>query len=291
MKYLSILVPPLALAAMVLSPAAGSAQSEPTPLPSNATAPPARTLPTDLSGATYKARPIPQVEVPTPFATSPPLLEKTDPLTFLSADQMSAADRALVSSTDTKIRETATLAGMELAVGRWDYQQLVCKALPGHVFLIYESENGPGDSSLFSAAIPRGGQGRVHVIPIERRGFSLFSPAPVNALTLAAFNRIRADEPENKSADWLATALCYAALAGARPAVSAVGKDASAGAMPLIFPPTLEVGNLGDATVRFVDVAKAQPTEWALTFSPNGQLLTVDHFATPSYAITPIPPK
>jgi len=283
---------PLVLAAIAFSAAAGHTQSEPSPQPSNPPATPANPAPADLSGASYKARPIPRVEVITPFVTNPPSQEKTDPLRFLSRDQISASDQALVSGADLKIREGATLAGMELNAGRWGYLQLVCKALPGHVFLIYQSDNGPGDVSLFSAAIPRSSSGRVRVIPIERRGYSLFSPAPVNALTVAEFNRIRADEPENKSADWLGTALCYAALAGAQPALSPASIDSSAAAMPLTFPPTLEIGSLGDSTVRFVDVAKQnQPTEWALTFSSSGQLLKVDHFASPNYAVTPVPPK
>ena len=132
----------------------------------------------------------------------------------------------------------------------------------------------------------------MRIIPVERRGYSLFSPAAVNALTVSAFNRIRADEPENKSADWLATALCYAALAGARPALSISPKDPADATESLVFPPTLEVGVSGDSTVRFVDLAsEKRPVEWALTFSQKGELLNVVHFATPSFAVTSIPVK
>lgn len=211
---------------------------------------------------------------------------------YLSQGQMSAADRALAAGADPTIRDAATLAGMELDTGKWVYQQLACRALPDHLFLIFTADNGPGDVSIFSAAIPRGGNGRIRVIPVERRGYSLFSPAAVNPLTVAAFNRIRADEPANKSADWLATALCYAALAGAHPAISPSPKDTKDAGSALVFPPTLEIGDLGESTVRFVDVStERQPTEWALTFSQKGQLLKVDHFATPNFAVTPIPAK
>jgi hypothetical protein len=211
---------------------------------------------------------------------------------YLAQDQISSADRALAASSDRSIHEGATLAGMELNVGKWSYQQLVCKALPDHVFLLYRGDNGPSDQSLFSAAIPRGSKRRVRIIPVERRGYSLFSPAAVNALTVSAFNRIRADEPENKSADWLATALCYAALAGARPALSISIKNPADITDSLVFPPTLEVGSSGDSTVRFVDLAsEKQPVEWALTFSQKGELIKVAHFATPSFAVTSIPAK
>ena len=68
--------------------------------------------------------------------------------------------------------------------------------------------------SVFSASVPRNGAGRVRIVPILKRGYSLFSPAPINALTISAFNHIRAEEGEAANSDWLGNALCYAALAG-----------------------------------------------------------------------------
>jgi hypothetical protein len=278
----------LAFATLLFSSYRCNAQSGTDTFPSSQKA---TQLPNDLSGSSYKAKPIPQGEVVAPFNANGNRSEKENPLQYVSQDQMSAADRALAAGTDAKIREAATLAGMELDRGKWAYQQIVCSALPNHLFLIFTADNGPGDVSTFSAAIPRGGDGRIRIIPVERRGYSLFSPAPVNALTVSAFNRIRADEPANKLVDWLATALCYAALAGAHPAILPPTDTKNAGAN-LVFPPTLEIGNLGESTVRFADVsAEPQPTEWALTFSQKGQLVKVDHFAMPNFAITPVPAK
>lgn len=268
------------------------AQSPTASLPSNQADPSGKPLPDDLSGASYKARTIAPAEAVTPFAVNPLASQKVDPLLYVTLDQMSDADRALAASSGAKILEGADLAGFELNVGKWSSQQLVCKALPAHVFLLFRGDNGRGDQSVFSAAIPHNAKGRVRIIAVERRGYSLFLPAAINELTVSQFNRIRADEPENKSADWLATALCYAALAGARPALTTVSKGSTSATDSLVFPPTLEVGPLGESTVRFVDVASdTQPTEWALQFDPKGQLLKVDHFATPSYAVTPIPAK
>jgi hypothetical protein len=289
MKSFAIAAILLAGPGVFLLPGASVAQSGANSSDSSATAKP---LPSDLSGSSYKSRPIPRVAIIAPFASSVSSSGTTDPLEYRSGDRMPETDRALAANADPKIREAAALAGIEFDKGRWSVRQLVCSALPGHLFLIFEADNGPGDVSLFSAAIPRAGNGRVRIVPIERRGYSLFSPAPINALTVAAFNRIRSEEPENQSADWLATALCYAALAGAHPAISPAQKDPSGAKMPLAFPPTLEVGSSGDSTVRFVDGSTArQPTEWALTFSQKGRLLKVDRFATPNFAVTPIPAK
>jgi hypothetical protein len=285
MKYFGILTISLAVASMVLLPDACCGQAS---ADSPGTTVQGKPLPEDLSGSSYKTRPIPQVEVITPFPGS--ASSDKNFLEYRSQDQMTAPDRALVQSANPSVREDATFAGMDFDKGGWSYQQLVCTALPDHVFLIFKEDNGPGDVSMFSAAIPRSDKGRARVIAIERRGYSLFSPAPANALTIATFNRIRADEPENKSADWLATALCYAALAGARPVILPVTKDSGGPDLALAFPPRLEVGNDGGTTVRFVDAAtESHATEWALTFDPKGQLLKVDHFAAPNYAVTPIP--
>jgi hypothetical protein len=266
-----------------------SAQS---PADSSTGNPQGKPLSSDLSGSSYKTRPVAPVSVSPAFSINASASAKIDPLEYRSADEMTAEDHSLAANADARIREGATLAGMEFDRGKWTHQQLVCHALPDHVFLLFENDNGPGDLSLFSAAIPRGAGGRVRIIPIERRGYSLFSPASVNALTVAAFNRIRADEPANKSADWLATALCYAALAGARPAVTPLKKDPAGDDVSLAFPPTLELDNEGDSTVRFVDVASTRnPSEWALTFDAKGQLLKVEHFPTPAYSAVPLPQK
>jgi len=203
---------------------------------------------------------------------------------------MTQPDRDLADGAQASIRENTTLAGIEFGQGKWTYQQLECQALPGHLFLIYKGENGAGDISLFSAAIARAGNGQVRIIPIQRRGFSLFSPAPVNPLTIAAFNRIRLSEPESQNADWLATALCYAALTGAHPEIASTPDKSPDASLSLSFPPTLEVGNYGESTVRFVDVASpSQPKEWALTFNGKGLLLKVTNSAVPAYAVKPIP--
>ena len=226
----------------------------------------------------------------TPFPLEPPDSKTFKPIAFRPENEMSQADRDLAASAQPAIRADAALAGVEFDRGNWSYQQLECQALPGHLFLLYKGDNGTGDVSLLSAAIPRTGHGHVRIIPIQRRGFSLYSPAPVNVLTIAAFNRLRAGEHTTKQADWLATALCYAALTGAHPDTSAIQEKSSDASLTLSFPPTLEVGGDGESTVHFVDSAPAKPTQWALTFDSKGKLLKVTISAVALFAIKPIPP-
>ena len=248
-------------------------------------------VPVDSSGASYQTRPVPATQDLAPFsldAASPSTSAK--PIEYLSESRMSATDRDLAASAESSIREGATMAGIEFDRGKWSYEQLACQALPEHVFLLFRENTGAGDQSLFSAAIPRSGNGRVVIIPIQRRGYSLFSPAPVNALSIAAFNRIRAGENSSKAADWLSTALCYAALTGGHPEAASSALQSTDANPALSFPPTIEVQDTGDALVRFVDVSTArQPMQWALTFNSKGKLLKVTRSATPLYAVKLIP--
>lgn len=198
---------------------------------------------------------------------------------MLSEDEMSREDRDLLANAESTIREHAGIENMEFNGAGWSYHQLLCPALPNHLFIRFTRDDGTRQMSMFSAAIPRNGNGRIHIIPIVRKGYSLFSPAPVGAMTIAAFNRIRAEEGEGASAEWLGTGLCYAALAGANPQVEkpAVeqGKDIYA-----TMPPTLLITPQGGATIRFADVSNAtKPIEWSMIFDSRGKLVKASHEA------------
>ncbi len=194
--------------------------------------------------------------------------------------QMSAADRDLVANWESAIQEHAGFENLDFDVNGWTYQELVCPALPKHLFLRFTRNDGARDMSMFSAAIPRNGDGRVHIIPIVRKGYSLFSPAPIGAMTIAAFNRVRTEEGEGASADWLGTGLCYAALAGANPQTGAGAPDPEKGEdteLKLTIPPTLVVGTEGTAVIRFADTSTEHPMEWSMTFDSKGKLVKASH--------------
>lgn len=198
---------------------------------------------------------------------------------MLSADEMSQHDRDLAADAESSIRERAGFENLEFNEGTWKYQQLVCPALPNHLFLRFTRHDGARDMSMFSAAIPRNGEGQVYIIPIVRKGYSLFSPAPIGALTIAAFNRIRAEENTGVTADWLGTGVCYAALAGTNPQIGA-GQPGSAenGEMSQVLSPTLMVTANSGAIIRFADVSNAShPMEWNMTFDRKGKLLKATH--------------
>ena len=212
-----------------------------------------------------------------PFSIDNPRTATAHSIQMLSESEMSREDRDLLADAESSIQERAGFENLEFEGEGWTYHELVCPALPKHMFLRFTRDDGTRQMSMFSVAIPRNGNGRVHIIPIVRRGYSLFSPAPIGALTIAAFNRVRAEEGDAASADWLGTGLCYAALAGANPKLSdlAVSNDDD---IPSVFPPTLTITAQGGAVIHFADVsATPKPMEWTMSFDPKGKLIKADH--------------
>lgn len=218
----------------------------------------------------------------TPFPPDAWTPVSTETVELQPAEQMTAQDRALEAGAEPAIAEHAGMSGMEFTSGRWIYQQIVCPAFPNHMFLRFTRDQGAGDVSVFSASIPRTGEGHVSVIPIQRRSYSLFSPAPVNAITIAAFNHIRAEEQTIQTrgwtGGWAGVGLCYAALAGADPELARPDKWAGD---PRSYPGSsaeLSYPAAGGAILQITDAsadvsARLRPVEWTLVFDGKGKLL------------------
>ncbi len=206
-------------------------------------------------------------------------------LQVVDANEMTSHDRDLVADAESSIQERAGFENLEFNDGAWTYKQLVCPALPNHLFLRFTRHDGERDMSMFSVAIPRNGEGRVRIVPIVRKGYSLFSPAPIGALTIAAFNRIRREEKYETPADWVGTGLCYAALAGADPQAGELESWSSeTGPLPKTIPPTLSIARDGGAVIQFADLSTGpQPREWKMTFDRKGKLLKASH--GPAYLV------
>jgi hypothetical protein len=213
-----------------------------------------------------------KASLPAPFSFDE--AHSAAPVEFLSDNQISQPDRALLANSLVAISQRAHAAGLNFEPGSWQSQQIVCSALPGHLFLAFTRDSGQGDTSAFTASIPRGA-GQLRLIPILRRGYSPFSPAPSNAITIAAFNQIRAEEYLAQPPDWLATSLCYAALAGAHPRIGSTGEanqppDLAAAPAGL----TTSAGSGGEISILVLD-ANSRRNQWTMSFDGSGKLLTV----------------
>jgi hypothetical protein len=266
--------------------AALCAQTDPGTYGKNVRTVPAPVGDLNSPGTHVKSLPAPQL-LPTgvPFAIDKAVPDTARFIHVRSAAEMTSHDRDLEADAESSIQERAGFQNLEFNEGTWTYQQLDCQALPNHLFLRFSRNDGPRAMSMFSAAIPRNGEGRIHIIPIVRKGYSLFSPAPIGPLTIAAFNRIRAEENADVPAGWLGTGLCYAALAGANPQARQLeAGSAENGVIPLTISPTLDVLTNGGAVIRFADVsATPRPMEWNMTFDGKGKLLKATH--APAYVM------
>jgi len=244
----------------------------------------------DLSATHLKVKPVPDATPLLPFPSGSGASGSVAPIEYRSADQMSRKDSDLAADAESSIGEHVGRIGLEFNAGAWSYQQVVCPALPNHLFLRFLRNNGAGDVSVFTASIPRNSEGRVRIIPIQLRGYSLWSPAPINALTLSAFNHIRREETPDKTPDWFGTGLCYAALAGAHPQAANPVEDPDTRKFLNAVPAKLDIPIHGGAILSFTDVAaKPKPMEWGMTFDKKGRLLKATHLPVGQLAVTDVP--
>ncbi|HEY2467400.1 MAG TPA: hypothetical protein VGI45_06120 [Terracidiphilus sp.] len=225
-------------------------------------------------------RVVPPAVDPAPFPATATRVKPVYSIELRSADELTGQDKLLIANAESTIAEHAGFAGLEYGQSDWTYRQIVCPTLPNHLFLEYTRNNGTGDKTVFSVSIPRNGEGRVRIVPILKRGYSLFSPAPINALTISAFNHIRAEEGESANSDWLGNALCYSALAGSVPRI--LPPEASPAPREPIAALSaamdIEMQGHGIETLRFDDAAaRPRAMEWTMTFARNGKLIKATH--------------
>jgi hypothetical protein len=236
-------------------------------------------------------RVVPDPVKPAPFSTTSARQTPLYSLELRSAEQLTEQDRLLLADSEASIAERAHYTGMVYDHTNWTYRQIVCPTFPNHLFLQFMRDNGVGDVTVFSASIPRNGEGRLRIVPVLRRGYSLFSPAPINALTIAAFNRIRAEEGESANSDWLANALCYAALAGTEAQILPPGtlpapKKPVSGLSAAM---NVEMQGHGLETIRFDDsAARPHPMEWTMIFAHNGKLVKATHQPASTFTAWPV---
>ncbi len=237
-----------------------------------------------------QGKPVPAAVAPAPFTVDSTQRQMARSIEFRAADAITQPDRRLMVDAEASIAEHAGLSGFELQQGTWGATQIVCPALPHHLFLRFVRNNGTGDVTVFTASIPRNGDGQVRIIPIQRRGYSLFSPAPINALTISAFNHIRAEEPENQRAtNWLGNGLCYAALAGGHPRVPDPDETPVMGKPVPALSAVLAVQSAGE-TIRFADEAAVpHPMLWTMEFTRKGRLTKAIHTAAALYSQKSVP--
>lgn len=239
-----------------------------------------------------KVRTVPAPVEPAPFHTAGLGKNPEYNIEFRNLDQLPSGDRILIANAESTIRDLARSARLEYTDNQWSYREISCPTFANHVFLQFRRDNGRGDLSVFSASIPRNGLGRIRLIPILKRSYSLFSPAPINALTISSFNHIRSEEGESANGDWLGNALCYAALAGSQPQIPAgdVWPSLHDPVPQLTATLDVQLDERNEEVITFDDTsAPAHPMEWTMTFSRTGKLVKATHRPVNMLRAQPVP--
>ncbi len=223
-------------------------------------------------------------------------------LHYRTMDQMSAADRALLRQAAPQIAIRAVDQGFHVdgneagkgsdaAFADWNLRQVDCDALPSYLLMSYVRDAQTNRTASFTVAIPRLASGRLHLVPVERRGFSLYTPSSRNAMTRVVFNDLLREDARAARNNWFGLGLCYAALAGFH--VQAVTTlDPSGGdPHPAYMPASLSVSWKRPPSITFVGLPPAQsrPMQWTLLFTRQGTLGKVK--MKKAKALTAVPAK
>ena len=236
---------------------------------------------------------------------APFTLDRSQPQTTVlrtrSVDQMSSADQQLLAANSATIASRAGVQGFHLtgqgsapSPTDWQIQQMDCPALPDHLLLRYQRDVGTRSESSFTVALPRTSTARLHLVPVERAGYSLYTPSRHNRLTIVVFNDLLREDHHPDRNDWLGLALCYAALAGERvqPALNPVFADpapATAQPTPNLVPATLSLSWKQNPEVSFVasNASSQRLRLWTLHFQHDGQLRKVSTARTSQLSAVP----
>lgn len=245
-----------------------------------------------------KVRTVPEAVPPEPFRIHSSAIEApsgapdSEAIRLLPGGKMTASDKLLKADAESSVAEHAARLGYDLSLGDWTYQQIACASFPRHLFLQYRRRMSARDVTEFSASIPRAGEGRIRIIPILKRSYSLFAPAPVNAITIAAFNHIRAEESSQANSNWAGNALCYAALVGARPVTTESDEGLSAESTQLPLTAQLNVPLRGGEQIQlFDDTNPERPVQWTLFFNRNGQVVKATRARMDKVQTKPVPAR
>jgi hypothetical protein len=217
---------------------------------------------------------------PVPIATTPlSVPPSVIALERLEPGQMNAADYDVVSDLSPELSKQAALANFDISNPGWHYQQIMCPAFPGYVFLAFTHGADESGSSRFAAMLPRN-SAQVHIVSTYAHGLLPFDASWNRPGTFEVFNGMlrqeRGMEPLSHARNWLMIAVCYAELSGYP--VQVLNYTPLPGqSLDLLRldanQPQMVLGGDQSADVTFSDVSRPTiTTNWSLHFDRHGQI-------------------
>jgi hypothetical protein len=235
---------------------------------------------------------------PVPIATTPLFAPPSViSLEHLEPGQMSAADYEVVSNLSPELSKQAALANFDISNPAWHYQQIVCPAFPGYVFLAFTHGADETGSSRFVAMLPRN-SARVRIVSTYAHGILPFDASWNRPGTFEVFNGMLSQErgttPLSHARNWLMIAVCYAELSGypvqvlnyspvPGPSLDLLRLDANQ--------PQMVIESDQSADVTFSDVSRPTiTTNWTLHFNRRGEITSASKslaHQSPTIALKP----
>jgi hypothetical protein len=235
---------------------------------------------------------------PVPIATTPLFAPPSViSLEHLEPGQMSAADYEVVSNLSPELSKQAALANFDISNPAWHYQQIVCPAFPGYVFLAFTHGADETGSSRFVAMLPRN-SARVRIVSTYAHGILPFDASWNRPGTFEVFNGMLSQErgttPLSHARNWLMIAVCYAELSGypvqvlnyspvPGPSLDLLRLDANQ--------PQMMIESDQSADVTFSDVSRPTiTTNWTLHFNRHGEITSASKslaHQSPTIALKP----
>ena len=200
-------------------------------------------------------------------------------LEHLDSGQMNAADYEVVSNLSPELSKQAALANFDISNPAWHYQQIVCPAFPGYVFLAFTHGADESGSSRFVAMLPRN-SARVRIVSTYAHGLLPFDASWNRPGTFEVFNGMlrqeRGTTPLSHARNWLMIAVCYAELSGYP--VQVLNYTPQPGqSLDLLRldanQPQMLIESDQSADVTFSDVSRPTiTTNWSLHFNRHGEI-------------------
>lgn len=204
--------------------------------------------------------------------------------------QMDPGDAALIQKDRRQLAAEAAFFGFDLTAGTWNYTQVLCPDMPGHLLLQYRAQARNGAQSLFTALVPRA-SGRIQVIPVLYGRATPFQSAAGSPRSLSVFNSAipadiaaRAIQPDGH---WLSLAACYLAAAGGPSQIlERAGSSVALAQAPV---PTIQLSGKNSRSV-ILFAAVDQPgscTLWNLALDAKGRVTAASTRKLPSEVVHP----
>jgi len=196
---------------------------------------------------------------------------------------MTGRDRALLQRRELDVSRAAAFYGFDISDSRWIYRQVVCRSLPDHLMLSFESDGTLHGASHFTAVVPADPARKVQVVADYAHGLLPYRMPWQKTAAYEAFNRAaeedRGERAVGPDSHWLNLGMCFVAMTGQVPQVAGEPDRVQASEALMKrhgITPIIHIRRGGGAQVEFSDLSSPRTGNWRLAFDARGRLIRAE---------------